>query len=177
MSDVLKKYYSDLDQKSIQAFLPHRHPFLFVDRIICIEGNEGADTDEPKKKVGVRVVGQKNVSINEGFFEGHFPNAPVMPGVLIIETMAQVASFSMYPAAIKKIQEMKESYQCVLVGVDGARFRIPVVPGDVLRIETKVISCRTSLWTFECQATVNDKVVAEAKLLANVIPISTRQIF
>ena len=83
----------------------------------------------------------------------------------------------MYPTAILKIREANESFQCVLVGVDGARFRVPVTPGDTLRIETEVSGCRTSIWTFACKAFVEDKLVAEAKILANLIPVSKRQVF
>lgn len=166
--------YKELDIKKIQVFLPHRYPFLFVDYIDEIAVPDGIDpTDEtPKSRVGIEVRGYKNVSINEPFFQGHFPGAPVMPGVLILETFAQIASFSLYPTALKKMESGEEKYQCVLIGADEARFRVPVVPGDTLRVHSKVSNCRSSLWTFECQGTVRDKVVAEAKILANLIPLS-----
>ena len=169
------KYY--LEQRQIQEFLPHRPPFLLVDRILDITSENDLMDESPKSKVGIQVVGIKNVSMNEPFFQGHFPGIPIMPGVLILETMAQVASFSMYPAGIKKIREQNEMFQCVLVGVDGARFRVPVTPGDVLKIETVVVGCRTSLWSFECKGTVDGKLVAEAKIMANLIPSSQKQVF
>ena len=159
-------YY--LEQKQIQEFLPHRQPFLLVDRILDISGPASMDDDDTKNKVGIKVYGQKNVSVNEPFFQGHFPEFPIMPGVLIIEAMAQVASFSMYPKMIRRIKESRESFQCVLVGVDKARFRVPVTPGDVLRFETEVTGCRTAIWTFACKTYVEGKLVAEADLMANL---------
>jgi 3-hydroxyacyl-[acyl-carrier-protein] dehydratase len=169
--------YQMLDQKLIQEFLPHRYPFLLVDRILSITGPADMENADPKTKVGVKVVAQKNVSVNEPFFQGHFPTMPIMPGVLITEAMAQVSSFSMYPIMIKKLREGNESFQCFLVGVDNARFRVPVVPGDVLRIETVVTHCRSSMWTFSCKAFVEDKLVAEADLMANLSLSSGKKVF
>ena len=169
------QYY--LEQRQIQEFLPHRPPFLLIDRILDISGPQVMDDDNPKNKIGIKVVARKNVSMNEPHFIGHFPEVPVMPGVLIIEAMAQAASFSLYPSVIKKIRSHSDAFQCVLVGVDDARFRSPVTPGDVLRIETEVASSRSSLWVFNCKAFVDDKLVAEAKLMANLIPVSQRQVF
>ena len=168
-------YY--LEQKQIQEFLPHRQPFLLVDRILEISGPNPMDDENVKNKVGIKVIGQKNVTINEPFFQGHFPEFPIMPGVLIVEAMAQVASFAMYPLMIKKIREAKDRFQCALVGVDNARFRHPVTPGDVLRFETEVSACRTSLWSFACRAYVEGKLVAEANLLANLVSASQKPIF
>lgn len=159
-----------LEQKQIQKFLPHRPPFLLVDRILSITGPNAMNDDEPKNKLGIKVVGIKNVSMNEPHFQGHFPDFPIMPGVLILETMAQVASFSMYPRMIGELT-MKSKFQCVLVGVDQARFRVPVTPGDVLRVETEVTGCRTYLWTFLCKGFVGEKLVAEAKIMANLMPV------
>lgn len=165
-----------LDQKKIQEFLPHRYPFLLVDRILDISGPHTLDDDDLKHKIGVKVVGIKNVSVNEPFFQGHFPGLPIMPGVLLIEAMAQVASFSVYPSMMKKIKN-HETLQTILVGVDGARFRAPVIPGDQLRIEAVCIACRKSLWSFECKVFVEGKLVAEAKLLANIIATSEKKVF
>lgn len=166
-----------LDQKLIQEFLPHRYPFLLVDKVLEITGPANMDDTDTKTKVGVKVVAQKNVSVNEPFFQGHFPQLPIMPGVLITEAMAQVASFSMYPLMIKKIRDKNENFQCVLVGVDNARFRVPVVPGDVLRVETVVTACRSSIWTFDCKAFVEGKLVAEAKLMANLTSATGKKAF
>ena len=166
------QYY--LEQKQIQEFLPHRPPFLLVDRILSISSDKPMDDDSPKNKVGIKVVGIKNVSMNEPFFVGHFPQMPIMPGVLITEVMAQVASFAMYPKMLTKTIT-KESFQCVLVGVDNARFRVPVTPGDTLRVEATCTACRSTIWTFECKAYVGDKLVAEAKMMANLIALVEKE--
>ena len=173
----MEKSNYHLEQRQIQEFLPHRQPFLLVDRILEISGAHPMDDENNKNKIGIKVIGQKNVSINEPFFLGHFPEFPIMPGVLIVEAMAQVASFAMYPLMIGKIRGHQDSFQCVLVGVDGARFRHPVIPGDVLRFECEVTGCRTSLWTFACKAYVDGKLVAEANLMANLVSASQKPIF
>lgn len=161
------KYY--LEQKQIQEFLPHRQPFLLVDRIFDITGPETMANDDMKAKTGIKVFGQKNVSMNEPFFQGHFPDLPIMPGVLQIEAMAQVASFSMYPSMIEKIRKGDQTFQCFLVGVDGVRFRQLVVPGDVLKFETEVTAVRKTIWMFNCKGFVEGKLVSEASLMANLM--------
>jgi 3-hydroxyacyl-[acyl-carrier-protein] dehydratase len=160
-------YY--LEQRQIQKFLPHRYPFLMVDRILEITGPGPLDDENPKSRLGIKVVGQKNVTMNEPYFTGHFPELPIMPGVQIVEAMAQVASFSVYPSFIKNMDHYREGFQCFLVAVDGARFRNPVTPGDVLRIETEVTMCRSSMWGFGCKAFVDGRLVAEADLMANLV--------
>ena len=178
MESIVNRYsHGQLNQKEIQQFLPHRPPFLLVDRIIEISSDKPMDDENPRNKVGIKVVGIKCISMNEPQFLGHFPEVPVMPGVLLIETMAQVASFAMYPGAIKKLTEEGERFQCVLVGVDHARFRVPVVPGDVVRVEATVAGCRTFIWSFKCRAYVEGKLVAEADLMANLVPASVKRIF
>jgi len=158
-----------LEQRQIQAFLPHRYPFLMVDRILEISGPGALDDDSPKSKMGIKVVGLKNVTVNEPYFTGHFPNMPIMPGVQIIEAMAQVASFAFYPTYMKKNTDERDGFRCFLVGVDGARFRVPVVPGDSIRFETEVTLCRSTMWGFACKAYVEGKLVAEANLMANLV--------
>jgi 3-hydroxyacyl-[acyl-carrier-protein] dehydratase len=158
-----------LDTRKIQEFLPHRYPFLMVDRVLEITGPGALDEDSPKSKMGIKVKGVKNVTMNEPYFTGHFPDLPIMPGVQIIEAMAQVASFSIYPTFMKRREEFKEGFQCFLVGVDKARFRSPVTPGDVLVMETEVTLCRSTMWGFKTQATVDGKLVAEATIMANII--------
>lgn len=169
------KFY--LEQKQIREFLPHRFPFLMVDRILEISGPNVMDDENPKNKVGIKVIGQKGVTVNEPYFTGHFPDAPIMPGVMLVETMAQVAAFSMYPLMAKSITDNQKRFQMVLAGVDNARFRVPVTPGDNLRIEAEVTGCRTSIWTFSAKAYVEGKLVAEANLMANLVMLAKSAVF
>jgi 3-hydroxyacyl-[acyl-carrier-protein] dehydratase len=133
----------------ILKLLPHSYPFLLVDRIVEIE---------PEK----RIVGIKNVTFNEPFFPGHFPGKPVMPGVLIIEAMAQTAgilAFKSYPGIKGNV---------FFIGIDNARFRKPVIPGDQLRMEMTLIKHRREIWLFEGEASVDGKTVAEARIMATL---------
>lgn len=138
-----------LDINEIMKLLPHRPPFLLVDRIIEMEA-------------GKRIVGIKNVSINEPFFPGHFPGHPVMPGVLIIEAMAQVACV----LAILSSDESVRSKVTYFAGIDNAKFRKPVFPGDQLRLELEAVNCKRGIWYFNGKAYVDDKLVTEADLKA-----------
>jgi beta-hydroxyacyl-ACP dehydratase FabZ len=139
-----------IDITEIQATLPHRYPFLLVDRIQELE-------------VGRRVVGIKNVTVNEPFFQGHFPQRPIMPGVLIIEAMAQVGgilAFKSVPPAGRPV--------VYLTGVDKAKFRKPVVPGDQLRFEIEVLKQRPPFWKMQAKAFVESALVCEAEMTAMV---------
>jgi 3-hydroxyacyl-[acyl-carrier-protein] dehydratase len=138
-----------LDINEIKAILPHRYPFLLVDRIVEMEPD--------------RVVGIKNVTHNEPFFQGHFPDFPVMPGVLIIEAMAQAAGV----LVLKSIED-RENKLVLLVAVENARFRRPVVPGDTLRMEMKVIKRKASVAKMAGVATVDGQVVAEAEVMCKL---------
>lgn len=138
-----------MDIKEIQNLLPHRYPFLLVDRIIDIE-------------LGIRAVGIKNVTINEEFFQGHFPGQPIMPGVLIIEAMAQVAGILAFRSGAS---EGKSVY---FMSIEKAKFRKPVVPGDQLRLEVNVLQQRGNVWKFSGNAAVEEKVAAEAEFTAMV---------
>jgi len=136
------------DTREISKYLPHRYPFALVDRIVEIE----------KFK---RVVGIKNVTLNEPFFQGHFPNNPIMPGVLIIEAMAQVAGvLGLYSL------EREGDQNVYFLGIDNARFRKPVTPGDQIRFELDVLQYRGGIWRFKGVALVDGNKVAEAELLA-----------
>jgi 3-hydroxyacyl-[acyl-carrier-protein] dehydratase len=136
--------------EEIRATLPHRYPFLLVDRIRELE-------------VGRRIVGIKNVTINEPFFQGHFPDRPIMPGVLILEAMAQVGGV----LAIKSVPA--EGRPVVyLTGVDHAKFRKPVVPGDQLRFEIEVLKKRPPFWKMQAKAYVESDLVCEAEMTAMV---------
>lgn len=136
-----------MDIHQIMRCLPHRFPFLLVDRIVELEGNK-------------RVVGIKNVTINEPFFPGHFPGAPVMPGVLIIEAMAQVAGVMIY----RDLPD-KESKLIYFTGIENAKFRKPVLPGDQLRIEMDLLARRSNFGKMQGRATVDGKLAAEAIVL------------
>lgn len=155
--------------ESIRKFLPHRFPFLLVDRVLSIEPK--GDISAPRgtaDKIGTKVVAIKNVSFNEPMFQGHFPEFAIFPGVLTIEAMAQTATFATYPFIAHDPEQMKRGFSVILLGVDDVRFRKPVVPGDVLRIEAEIDKCRGSIWGFKCVATVDGVTVAEAKILANM---------
>jgi beta-hydroxyacyl-ACP dehydratase FabZ len=137
-----------LSINEIMKILPHRYPMLLVDRILEIE---------PGKKI----VGLKNVSANEQFFQGHFPGAPVMPGVLIVEAMAQCCAV----LALRDIPD-RDRKLFLFGGIDKARFRRPVIPGDQLRLECEVIQARSSTLRMRGVATVDGAVVAEAEMLS-----------
>lgn len=141
----------NVDITQIMAILPHRYPFLLVDRIIEYE---------PHK----RVVGIKNVSINEPFFQGHFPGAPVMPGVLIVEAMAQTAGVLMLASLPDR-----ESKLVFFTGIDEAKFRRPVVPGDQLRLELTVLKLRPRYIKLEGKAYVDGQLVAQAKISSSLV--------
>jgi 3-hydroxyacyl-[acyl-carrier-protein] dehydratase len=164
-------YRLNIDQ--IMKFLPHRAPFLLLDRVLEIHPTGDVSDMAPAGKVGTKVVGLKNVTYNEPYFQGHFPGYAILPGVLLIEIMAQTASFSVYPYLFHQaggnLEALARSFQCILVGVDSARFRRPVVPGDTLKIETVVTKCRGKLWAFQCLITVDGQRVAEADILANLV--------
>ena len=132
----------------IMKILPHRYPMLLVDRILEIEP-------------GKRIVGLKNVSANEQFFQGHFPGAPVMPGVLIVEAMAQCAAVLF----LRDIED-REQKLFLFAGLDKARFRRPVVPGDQLRLECELLQKRSNTVRMRGVATVDGVVVAEAEMLS-----------
>jgi len=142
MSDEVK-----LDIHAILNQIPHRYPFLLIDRVTSC-------------KPGVSVTAVKNVSINEPFFTGHFPNRPVMPGVLIIEAMAQAAGIL---AFLTNESAPSDDTLYVFAGIDKARFKRQVEPGDQLHIDVKLIKRRSSLWKFSASATVDGKVVCSAK--------------
>ena len=138
-----------IDIKEIMRLLPHRYPFLLVDRILEIEKAKS-------------ITGLKNVTINEPFFQGHFPSEPVMPGVLILEGMAQVGGILAYHS----IPEMVGEKLIYFAGIDKVRFRQPVVPGDQLLVEMVVLKQKGKIWKMAGKAKVNGNLVAEAELLA-----------
>jgi len=139
------------DVREISRILPHRYPFLLVDRILEFEP-------------GRRIVGLKNVTINEPFFAGHFPGAPVMPGVLIVEAMAQTAGvLALYS------EPGRERLLVYLLGIDRARFRRPVTPGDQLRMELTVLRRKATVCKMRGEAFVDGALVAEAEMLSSFV--------
>jgi 3-hydroxyacyl-[acyl-carrier-protein] dehydratase len=141
-----------MDIQEIQQLLPHRYPFLLVDRVVEIVP-------------GQKLVAYKNVTMNEDFFNGHFPGHPVMPGVLILEALAQAMAILAY-----KTENMDpKNMVTYLMGVDGARFRKPVVPGDRLQLNIEVIRHKGAIWKTKGTATVDGVKVAEGEFLATVV--------
>ena len=141
-----------MDVKEIQSLLAHRYPFLLVDRVTEIE-------------VGKRLVGFKNVTINEDFFNGHFPGHPVMPGVLILEALAQACALLAY-----KSSDLDPKHLVIyLMAIDNAKFRKPVVPGDRLTLTAEVVRVKGVIWKQRGVATVDGAVVAEADFLATAV--------
>ncbi len=140
-----------MDVVEIQGILPHRYPFLLVDRILEIEP-------------GKRIVGIKNVTVNEEFFQGHFPGKPVMPGVLIVEAMAQVGGVLL----LHNIPD-REKKLVYFMGIDEARFRRPVVPGDQIRFEIEVLRLKTSTCKLQGKAFVDGQLAAEAVIMSAMV--------
>ncbi|MDI4637276.1 MULTISPECIES: 3-hydroxyacyl-ACP dehydratase FabZ [Halomonadaceae] len=138
-----------MDINEIREYLPHRYPFLLVDRVMELEH-------------GARIVANKNVSINEPFFNGHFPHHPIMPGVLVIEALAQACGI----LGFKTVNKLPaDGYVYYLVGSDNVRFKRPVMPGDQLRLEANVIRAKRGIWKFQCSASVDGEVACEAEII------------
>lgn len=142
-----------IDINRIMQMIPHRYPILLVDRVLELVPGESA-------------VGLKNVTMNEPHFQGHFPNFPVMPGVLIVEAMAQTAAIVVVQA-LGKDAEGKVVY---FMTIDDAKFRVPVVPGDSLHIHVTKIQSRANVWKFKGEAKVDGKICAEATFSAMIAP-------
>jgi 3-hydroxyacyl-[acyl-carrier-protein] dehydratase len=140
------------DIQEIMGFLPHRYPFLLIDRVVEFE---------PAK----RLVAIKNVTINEPFFQGHFPGHPIMPGVLVIEAMAQAGAIIMMHGLPDR-----ETKLAVFTGIERAKFRRPVTPGDQLRIEVDVLVFKTRLGRMESKAFVESKLACQATLTCQIVP-------
>lgn len=166
MSQEMKKF-GPFDHLQVRNFLPHRFPFLFVDRILDMQ--VPMDANGKLLQVGTKIVGLKNATINEPYFTGHFPELPITPGVVMIETMAQVASFAVLPW-VKTDEKMKvlSRFDLRLAGVDGTRFRKPFIPGDSLKVTVEVIKQRGPIWAFTCKGEVDGHLVVESEILASV---------
>lgn len=137
--------------EEIFRFLPHRYPFLFVDRVVELQK-------------GKSIIGLKNVTVNEPFFQGHFPGKKIMPGVLIVEAMAQCGGILLYHSLTNPERKF-----VVLSKIEQARFRRPVVPGDTLRLEVELLKLRQRFCQLKALALVGEEVVAEAEIMASVL--------
>ncbi len=138
-----------MDVQDIKEYLPQRYPFLLVDRVVEME-------------LGKSIVAYKNVTVNEPFFQGHFPHQPIMPGVLIIEALAQAAGVLGFKSQEKK---PKDGYLYYFVGADNVRLRRPVVPGDQLRLEVNVVTNRRGVYRFSAKASVDGELVGTMNIL------------
>jgi 3-hydroxyacyl-[acyl-carrier-protein] dehydratase len=147
-----KKEIAQVDIQQIMRLLPHRYPFLLVDRIVDMDGEQSA-------------VGIKNVTINEPFFAGHFPGNPIMPGVLLIEAMAQTAA----ALVINHLGERKEGNLVYFMSIDKARFRRPVLPGHVVKFPVRLLQKRVPVWRYSAEAQVDGVKFAEAEIGAMLI--------
>ncbi len=145
-----------LDINQIKQYLPHRYPLLLVDRVLDWES-------------GKNITAIKNVTINEEFFVGHFPHKPVMPGVLTIEALAQTAALLAFLTTGQKPDDNAVVY---FVGIDGARFKRPVEPGDQLKMQVEILRQARGIWKFHAKATVDDQLVVEAELMCTMRSIS-----
>ena len=143
---------NSLDIHQIKQYLPHRYPLLLVDRVLDWES-------------GKRITAIKNVTINEEFFNGHFPHKPVMPGVLMIEAMAQTAAILSFLTMGKKPDESTVVY---FVGIDGARFKRPVEPGDQLKMDVEILRVSRGIWKYKAVATVDGQTAVEAELMCTL---------
>jgi 3-hydroxyacyl-[acyl-carrier-protein] dehydratase len=146
---------SAMDIHEILEYLPHRYPILLVDRVLEVVPGE-------------RIVALKNVSVNEPFFPGHYPHHPVMPGVLIVEALAQTAAILSFKTIGGKSDDKSVYY---FVGIDGARFKRPVGPGDQLVMEVSIVFSKRGIWKFAGVAKVDGQVAAEAELMCTLRPI------
>lgn len=151
MTDTEPENINDIDVNRIKELIPHRYPMLLVDRLCDIE-------------IGEKAVGKKAVTINEPFFQGHFPERPVMPGVLIVEAMAQTAA----ALVMLTLGEGAEGKLVYFMSIDNAKFRKPVEPGDMLELHVQKEQNRRNIWRFSAKAIVDGKVVAEATFKAMI---------
>ncbi|HEX8956546.1 MAG TPA: 3-hydroxyacyl-ACP dehydratase FabZ [Burkholderiaceae bacterium] len=141
-----------LDITQIKEYLPHRYPLLLVDRVL--------DWEKDKRMTAI-----KNVTVNEEFFNGHFPHKPVMPGVMMIEAMAQTAALLSFLSVGKKPDANSVVY---FIGIDGVRFKRPVVPGDQLKMDVEILRCTRGIWKYKAVASVDGQLAVEAELMCTM---------
>ncbi len=139
----------EMNIQDVKNYLPHRYPFLLIDRVLELE-------------IGKSIVALKNVTFNEPQFTGHFPDQPIMPGVMIVEALAQATGILAFKSEVGK---PIDGQIYMLVGIDKARFKRIVEPGDQLRLEVEVITVKRDIWKFKCKATVDNQIVTSAELM------------
>lgn len=150
--DISRLNMNSLDINQIKEYLPHRYPLLLVDRVLHWES-------------GKNITAIKNVTVNEEFFNGHFPHKPVMPGVMMIEALAQTAALLSFLTVGKKPDENSIVY---FIGIDGARFKRPVEPGDQLKMQVELTRHARGIWKYKAQASVDGQIAVEAELMCTV---------
>lgn len=155
----MKKHMTTLDINQIKEFLPHRYPMLLVDRVLNWES-------------GKSITAIKNVTANEEFFNGHFPNKPVMPGVLMIEALAQAAALLSFLTMGQKPDENTLVY---FLGIDNARFKRPVEPGDQLKLEVEIVKVTRGIWKYKACATVDGQLAVEADLMCTLRAVGSEK--
>jgi 3-hydroxyacyl-[acyl-carrier-protein] dehydratase len=167
MSQDVKRF-GPYDHPKVLNYLPHRYPFLFVDKILSVTVPVGPDGT--LQQVGTRVVGVKNATINEPYFQGHFPAYPITPGVILIETMAQMASFGILPfLRVDDDLRILSKFDLRLAGVDNTRFRRPFLPGEAMTITIECVRQRGPIWGFHCKGEVDGQVAVESEILASAV--------
>lgn len=140
---------SEMNIEEVMRHLPHRYPLLLIDRVLSCERNK-------------QIIALKNVTMNEEFFVGHFPNHPVMPGVMVIEALAQASAILAFNSLDRRPDDKSVVY---FVGIDHARFKRPVFPGDQLRLHSGLLLVKRGIWKFKCEAKVDEVTVAQAELM------------
>jgi 3-hydroxyacyl-[acyl-carrier-protein] dehydratase len=156
----MKAHMTTLDINQIKEYLPHRYPMLLVDRVLSWES-------------GKTITAIKNVTANEEFFNGHFPNKPVMPGVLMIEAMAQAAALLSFLTMGQKPDENTLVY---FLGIDNARFKRPVEPGDQLKLEVEIIKVARGIWKYKATASVDGQLAVEADLMCTLRTVESKAV-
>lgn len=154
MSQIQQEEKDAYSIKDIQDILPHRYPFLMIDRVVKREFNDG-------KRIGSQAWAIKNITINEPFFQGHFPGEPIMPGVLLLESMSQTGAF----ACLHEEERFKNLF---IVGVNSSRFRRPVLPGHQLLIHALVVKHKKSIFVIQCKIHSDNQLMSEAEIVAHV---------
>lgn len=149
------QHIKEINVEEIQKLIPHRYPFLLIDKLVDVH-------------LGKEAVGIKNVTMNEWFFQGHFPNKPIMPGVLIVEAMAQTAGALVVKTLQQGDSNVNSDRGVYFMSIEEAKFRKPVFPGDVLRLKVSLIKSRGPVWKFSGQAWVNDQLMDEAIFTAMI---------